>query len=247
MTLMLIGCCDRSNIKFVAFSGEVDSLKEYTISIDRDSLNNLLTDTLKITEKNYNDEGQISKQKQNFLVSGDSITIEYLYDKCNRLKKELVKTPETENPLEVIYFYKNSNIERTIANSTYDSIRLEQNSENKYDSKNRIIETTLSQLSTDLRSGDTLTNLIQTDKYNSDEQILETITEHLNNRGKNYRLEYFYTDELLKSSRQFNNKDSLVAEFNYEYIMDSLNNWIERKTFKNGLLTFLKTREIDYN
>src|SRR5690554_3332365 len=82
-SIFLIGCCNEPKLLHNGLTQKAIQITEYTIKVENDSLNNVIQDTLVITEKKYNENDQIISQRSK---DGENITrrVKYiLIDKSN--------------------------------------------------------------------------------------------------------------------------------------------------------------------
>lgn len=246
VSLLLIGCCGENELPHRGLKGNVKKLTEYKITVKYDSLNKPIRDTLTVARKYYNDKNQIIELNQKFLFADETMDISYEYNRCNRLQKERVKMSFDSTWVNIDYAYRKSLLEKTISKSSRDSIIFNQIGLNQYDDDNKLIESTLSQIFVDLKSGDTIKNSLQIDKYNKSGIITQTEFKFRQDQEKNSRCEYIYNENDLVTIRDFDKNDSLISTIRFEYIKDNLNNWIERKAFNKNKLNAIKYREIIY-
>jgi hypothetical protein len=172
--------------------------------------------------------------------------ITYEYNACNQLQKERVKMSFDSIWVAIDYFYTKTLLEKTIAKSIRDSINFNQNGFNYYDADKNLTESTLSQTFVDLRNGDTLKNSLEIEEYANNGILTQTEFVFTQKTEKNHCVKYIYEENDLVAIKDFDKNDSLFSTIRFEYIKDSLNNWIERKAFENNRLLGLKIREIVY-
>ena len=221
-------------------------LTEYNVRIVYDSINNPIRDTISVVKRNYNDRNQIVERNEDFTFSDETMNITYEYNRCNRLEKERVKMSFDSSVVDVDYIYKGSLLKQTISESSRDSITFEQIGLYKYNTDKKLIENSTAQLFIDLKTGDTIKNSLQIDKYNQNEVVIESEIKYQEKPTKNGRTEYFYKAEDLIKTLEYNQNDSLITTYRFEYKKDQIGNWIERKTFKNDKLNSIKMWNIVY-
>ena len=244
--LLLVSCCNESELIKSGLNGKVKMLTEYDISVKSDSMNILILDTLSTVEKHYNDLNQIVERNQKYSFVEETMDITYEYNRCDQIQKENVKMSFNDDAMVVNYIYENSLNKKSITESIKDSISFIQIGLNKYDANKKIIESTLSQIFVDLKNNDTIKNSIQIDKYDKNGFLKETVYEFSVNPEKNNRTEYFYEEEELVEIKDFDKNNSLISTTRYEYKYDDLDNWIEQKAFEADKLKTIKARIIEY-
>lgn len=243
---ILIGCCGQIEQQEIGLKGDVKMLTEYNSSVKYDSLNNQIRDTLSVVRKYYNELNQIVKLNQNYIFSGQTMDITYIYNSYKRLKKEQVKMSFESDTLDVDYIYKGSSLIKTISESVRDSTIFKQIGVYHYNADKKMIKNSLSQLSIDLKTGDTIKSSLQTDYYNAKGKITESKMEYRENPAQNVRSNYFYEADDLIKTLEYNKKDSLISTYRFEYKKDKLGNYIEKKAFINDKLNMIKTFNIIY-
>ncbi len=246
ISLLLIGCCGETELPESGLKGDVKMLTEYDIRIIYDSINNPIRDTLSVVKRYYNKRNQIIKRNQVYTFADETMDITYEYNWCNRLEKEQVKMSFDSSAVDVDYIYKGSLLDKTISESSRDSIAFEQIGLYKYNSEKKLIENSVSQLFIDLKTGDTIKNSLQIDKYNKDEVVVESEIKYQEKPSENGRTEYFYKADDLIKTLEYNQNDSLIATYQFEYKKDQIGNWIEIKIFKNDKLNSIKMWNIVY-
>ena len=246
ISLLLIGCCGETELPESGLKGEVKMLTEYNVRIIYDSINNPIRDTLSVVKRFYNERNQIIERNQVYTFSDETMDITYEYNRCNRLEKEQVKMSFDSSAVDVDYIYKGSQLDKTISESSRDSITFKQIGLYYYNAEEKLTKITTSQLFIDLKEGDTIKNSLQTDNYNDYEIITESEFKFQKNPSKNNRYKYIYeVDDLIKTLK-YNQNDSLISTTDFEYENDSIGNWVKRKTFENNKLKAFKTWEIIY-
>jgi|TARA_B110000908_G_C10121295_1_gene387729 hypothetical protein len=246
ISLLLIGCCGETELPESGLKGEVKMLTEYNVRIINDSINNPIRDTLSVVKRYYNERNQIIERNQVYTFTDETMDIIYEYNRCNRLEKEQVKMSFDSSAVDVDYIYKGSLLNKTISESSRDSITFEQIGLYKYNSDKKLIENSVAQLFIDLKTGDTIKNSLQIDKYNQNEVVMESEIKYQEKPSENGRTEYFYKSEDLIKTLEYNQNDSLIATYRFEYKKDQIGNWIERSTYKNDKLNNIKIWNIVY-
>jgi len=246
--LLFTCCCGDTELLDHGLNGNVKMLTEYNITIKYDSLNSPIRDTLSVTKKYYNDRGQIIERNQNIIFPDEIIKMDitYEYNGCNRLQKERVKMSFDSIATEVNYIYKNSVVEKTIAESTRDSIYFKQIGLNQYDANKKLTESSISQIFINLKTVDTIQNSLQIDKYDEDRFLTDSEFKFYKKPNKNYRSEFIYDGDELITINDFDRSDSLTLMIRFEYKTDTLSNWVVRKSFENNKLNTIKIRKITY-
>ena len=242
----MIGCCNQTKLLKNGLTKKATTITDYTIKIEKDSLNNSIKDTIIITEKLYNENDQIISRLQRNLFVNESMEIGFIYDKSKKLIKETVKLSSDSSAFSVNYFYKDSLLQNHKSETSNDIFRFTQIGEYKYNSKNKLKEGSLRQLYIDLETNDTITNTIEIAKYNKKENVYETIINDYIKPERNKKTKSDYDCETLIRTREYDYKDSLISTTEYNYKFDEFENWIERQSFENGKLNYIRTREIEY-
>ena len=246
ISLLLIGCCGETELPNSELKGNVKMLTEYNIVVKYDSLNNSILDTLSVVKREYNNLNQIIERNQVYTFTDETMDITYEYSRCKKLQKERVKMSFDSNAVDVNYIYKGSQLDKTISESSRDSITFKQIGLYYYNAEEKLTKITTSQLFIDLKEGDTIKNSLQTDNYNEYEIITESEFKFQENPSKNNRYKYIYeVDDLIKTLK-YNQNDTLISTTDFEYEKDSIGNWVKRKTFENNKLKAIKTWEIVY-
>ena len=244
MILIFTGCCKEPKFLNNGLTENANKVIETSIKVEYDSLENRILDTISITEKFYNQENKISKRIENTLFDNEVMEIEYIYDKSKKLQKEIVKM--SFDTATVDYIYNDTLLYKTTSNTVNSEFKFEQSTNHKYSHENKISEVVTSQIFVDLESGDTTLNSIEVDKYNRKEQLKESKTTNFTNPERNKMFSYEYKCGRLINSKGYNQKDSLISIINFEYVFDKFDNWIEKKSFENGKLSYIKRRQIEY-
>jgi len=246
ISLILIGCCGETELPENGLKGDVKMLTEYNARIIYDSINNPIRDTISVVKRYYNKQNQIVERNEEYTFSDETMDITYEYNRCNRLEKELVQMSFDSNAVDVDYIYKGPLLTKTISESSRDSTTFKQIGLYSYNSDKKLTQNTLSQLFIDLKTGDTIKNSLQTDNYNEKGILTESEMKYQEKPIQNGRTEYFYKANDLIKTLEYNQNDSLISSYRFEYKKDEIGNWIERKTFKNDKLNNIKTWNIVY-
>lgn len=245
LIIILTGCCKEPNLLKNGLTKKANKITEFSIKIDFDSLNHKIFDTITITEKFYNENNQIINRVDNILFENMIMEIDYIYDKSNRLQKEIVKLPFDTST--VNYFYKDTLLYRTSSNTIVNSeFEFEQTTDHKYNRNNLISETSTSQLFIDIESGDTTRNTLEIDRYNIKGRIKESHLINFSDPEGSKRNLYEYKCGRLISTENYNEKDSLISITYFEYIFDEFENWIEMRTKEDNELKYVRKRQFTY-
>ena len=245
-SILLTGCCSEPNYLKNGLTKEVSKVTEYTLKIEEDSLNNPITDTLVVTEKEYNNNNLIIRRVQKSLYDNETIKIDYNYDKNHQIIKEIVNLSNENSNFIVNYFYQDSLIERTISEGKNDNFEFKQIGKYQYDDKNILEQTTMEYIFIDPKSQDTVSHKIEMSEFNDEKIETESKFIDLLNPERNQLTKYDYKCGLLSEEKRFNN-DSLISKIKYKYKFDDFDNWIRRESYEKGKLSFIKIREIEYN
>jgi len=245
-SIFLIGCCNEPKLLNNGLTKSVSQITEYTIKVENDSLNNKIQDTLVITEKKYNENDQIISRHQRNLFANETMNIEFTYNNEKKIKREIVTLSNDSSNLVVDYFYKDKLLLETKSESKNDIFQFEQVGSYKYNSDNKLKESSLKQIYIDIESNDTITNTLEISKYNDREFVTESKLSDFKKPERNRKSEYKYDCEVLMEIKEFNSKDSLISTTEYKYEFDKFENWIKRESFENDKLNYIRTRELKY-
>ncbi|MGS2727963.1 hypothetical protein ACU8DI_15260 [Psychroserpens sp. BH13MA-6] len=245
LTICIFGCCDKPELLDNGLTKSVSNLTEYTIKVKQDSTGNRVLDTLVKTKKTYNNLDKIISRYQYNIFADENIDIDFSYDKESRLIKETVGLSIDSEPIIVSYTYENSKLKSSQSKSEYDDFYSKQVGNYEYSFFGNLKESTLSQISIDKETNDTITNTFEISNFKSE---LATKTKHIDylKPERNRTLEYEYDCGTLTEMRTYNHTDSLISATKYEYELDEYQNWIIKNSFENGNLTFIQTRIINY-
>jgi hypothetical protein len=216
--------------------------------VEIDSLNNKVQDTLVITEKKYNDIDQIISRHQRNLFADETMDIEFIYNNQKKIKREVVTLSNSydSSNFTVDYFYKDTLLLETKSESKNDIFQFKQIGAYKYDSENKLKESSLKQIYIEVESNDTIRNTLEIGKYNDREYVIESKLLDFREPERNRKTEYRYDCGILMETKEFNGKDSLISTTEIKYEFDKFKNWIKREYIENNKLNFVRTREIDY-
>ncbi len=245
-SIFLIGCCNEPKLLNNGLTKSVSQITEYTIKMENDSLNNKVQDTLVITEKKYNENDQIINRHQRNLFADETMNIEFIYNNEKKIKREIVTLSNDSSNFVVNYFYKDTLLLETKSESKNDIFQFEQVGSYKYNSDNKLKESSLKQIYIDVESNDTITNTLEISKYNDREFVTESKLSDLKKPERNRKSEYKYDCEVLMEIKEFNSKDSLISTTEYKYEFDKFENWIKRESIENDKLNYIRTRELKY-
>lgn len=239
------GCCKEPKLLKNGLTKSATLVTETIIKVEYDTLGHELLDTVSIIEKFYNDENLILKRVENTIDDNECLTTDYIYDKSKKLKKEIVKM--SYDTVAVNYFYRNSLLYKTTSMIVDSEYVFEQIENHKYSRENKIREVSTTQTVVDLQSSDTTLNKVVVNIYNSKELLKESKTTNSIQPERSKKFLYTYKCGRLVKSKEYNQKDSLISLTNFEYILDEFDNWIEKKSFKNNKLIFIRRRQIEYD
>jgi hypothetical protein len=246
VSIFLIGCCNQPKLLNNGLTKRAAQITEYSIKVEKDSLNNIIKDTLVITEKKYNDNSQITKRVQQNLFENDSMEIKYEYNENNKIQREIVKLSNDSLKFIVDYFYKDTLLYKSYSETENNMFRFKQIEEYEYKSDKSLKQKSLSQEFIDSETDDTLKNTVEISKYNKKELVSESILKDFMNPEMELITKYVYDCGRIKERKEYNNEDSLISRTEYKYELDEFQNWIKRESFVNKELKHLYTRIIQY-
>ncbi|MDO3695970.1 hypothetical protein QVZ41_14050 [Wenyingzhuangia sp. chi5] len=221
-------------------------ITEYTIKVENDSLNNQIQDTLVITKKKYNENDQIISSHQQNLFANETMDIEFVYNNQKKIKREIVTLSNDSSNFIVDYFYKDTLLLETKSESKNDIFQFKQIGGYKYNSDNKLKESSLKQIYIDVKTNDTITNTLEISKYNDKEFVTESKLSDFRKPEQNRNTEYKYDCGILMEIKKFNSKDSLISTTECKYEYDKFENWTKIESIENGKLNYIRTREIEY-
>jgi hypothetical protein len=245
-SITIIGCCNQPKLLNNGLTKKANKTTIYFINIRKDSSNNKIQDTVSIIESKYNSNDKISYLTQNPLFTNEQMEIEYIYDEFNKIKKEVGKISTDSIMFTVNYFYKDSLLHKTKSETKNDIFHMKQIGKYEYNSDNTLKQTSLLNQYIDIESKDTISNTIETSKYDNKELITESKLSDFIKPERNLNSKYEYECGILKIIKEFNDRDSLISKTEYKYEFDKFKNWVKRESFENGKLEYLKTRKIEY-
>ncbi|MCP4054836.1 hypothetical protein [Mesoflavibacter zeaxanthinifaciens] len=245
-SIFLIGCCNEPKLLNNGLTQKATQITEYTIKVKNDSLNNQIQDTLVITEKKYNENDQIISRHQRNLFADETMDIEFIYNNQKKIKREIVTLSNDSSNFIVDYFYKDTLLLETKSESKNDIFQFKQIGGYKYNSDNKLKESSLKQIYIDVETNDTITNTLEVSKYNDREFVIESKLSDFRKPERNRKTEYKYDCGILMEIKEFNSKDSLISTTEYKYEFDKFENWTKRKSIENDKLNYIRTREIEY-
>ncbi|MCX2680934.1 hypothetical protein OOZ15_13355 [Galbibacter sp. EGI 63066] len=244
--ILLVGCCREPKLLKNGLTKSASQITEYTILIKRDSLNNESQDTLMLREKIYNDNHQIINLFQRTFFDNEKMEINYSYNELNKIKKEVVKMSTDSLPFMVNYNYKDTLLYQSKAIVNYPNEKFEQIETYYYRKDNTKEKSKTTQLFIDLKSSDTIRNSVSTTYFDKNEIATKVETVHKPDSKRNRKIVYEYDCQKLIGLKEFNENDSLISTFKYEYDLDKFDNWIAKRIYENGKIDRLLTREIEY-
>jgi hypothetical protein len=221
-------------------------ITEYTIKVKKDSLNDKTLDTLIITEKKYNENDQIISRHQRNLFADETMNIEFIYNNQKKIKREIVSLSNDSSNFFVDYIYKDTLLLESKSESKNDIFQFKQIGGYKYNSDNKLNESSLKQIYIDVETNDTITNTLEISKYNDKEFVTESKLTDFEKPERNRNTEYEYDCGILMEIKEYNSKDSLISTTEYKYVFDKFENWIKRESIENDKLNYIRTREIEY-
>ncbi|WP_417237465.1 hypothetical protein [Bizionia paragorgiae] len=240
LSIVLFGCNKQASKQKNRLIKSVNKTIEYTIQV-----NNGIQDTLLITTKKFGKNDQIIYQKRETSFDNQNMKIDYIYNSDNQLKKEIVKMSTDSLPLEVNYSYKNSLLFQSSSILDKNNEKFEQ-IETQYYRKDKTKKmSSMSQIYVNKISKDTITNSLVNAYYNKDEINDSIVIINLKRQGLKTKTIYQYNGSEMILAKEFNN-NSLVSSTKFEYKMDELDNWIEKRIIENGVLRTIAIREIYY-
>lgn len=245
-SIFLIGCCKEPKLLNNGLTQKATQITEYTIKVENDSLNNQIQDTLLITEKKYNENDQIISRHQRNLFANETMDIEFIYNNQKKIKREIVTLSNDSSNFIVDYYYKDTLLLETKSESKNEIFQFKQIGGYKYNSDNKLKESSLKQIYIDVETNDTITNTLEISKYNNKEFVTESKLSDFIKPERNRNTEYKYDCGILMEIKEFNSKDSLISTTAYKYEFDKFENWIKRESIENDKLNYVRTREIKY-
>lgn len=222
------------------------TIKEFSIEILHDSLLNLKYDTLSMSITEYDSMGRkVFKHQKYFYIKEENIT-SYIYKNDKLLKEETTMIPD-HTTFSINYDYKDTLLVSSKAEAYFDNFQVFQRGIFSYNSNNKLLEAKLVQIHIDTLSKDTTYNYRETQKFNTMGFVVENQLEYLHDSTYNRRYKtYRKCNGIIKRLEEFNGNDSLLATITYEYIFDDSGNWIEFKSYEDGKLVNINTRNIQY-
>lgn len=245
-SIFLIGCCNETKLLNNGLTQKATQITEYTIKVKNDSLNNQIQDTLVITEKKYNEYDQIISRHQRNLFANETMDIKFIYNNQKKIKREIVTLSNDSSNFIVDYFYKDTLLLETKSESINDIFQFKQIGGYKYNSDNKLKESSLKQIYFDVETNDTITNTLEISKYNDKEFVTKSKLWDFSKPERNRNTEYKYDCGILMEIKEFNSKDSLISTTEYKYEFDKFENWTKRESIENDKLNYIRTREIEY-
>jgi len=246
LSILIIGCCNESKLLKNGLTKKATKITVYYIKIKKDSLNDIVLDTISIREKRYNNNDQIFNLFQKTLFDNETLEIDYSYNDLNKIKTEVVKMSTESSPYKVNYIYKDSLLHQSKSIFENRNFKFEY-FETYYYRKNRTKKKISStQTFVDFESKDTTKNSITDNYYDKNELIERTETTYLDDTNRNRKSEFKYDCGILTETKEYNSKDSLISKTEYKYDFDKFENWIRRESYINEEMSYIKTRKIDY-
>ncbi|TXG34851.1 hypothetical protein [Seonamhaeicola maritimus] len=246
LTFLLFGCTKELKKPKNGLTKSINEIIEYTIQIQKDSVENEIRDTLLITTKKYGKNDNIVNQTRKTLFDNQQMQIDYIYNSSNRLKKEIVKMSTDSLPLIVNYIYKDTLLYQSSSIVNYIKEKFEQVETHYYRNDNTKQKSIMTQIYVDTEFKDTIRNSLIKTYFDKGERVDSILSINLNRQGQNRKTLYEYDGNNVIGLKEFNQMDSLISSKSYEYKMDKFDNWIEKKIFEIGLLKTEIIREIKY-
>lgn len=245
-SILLISCCNEPKLLNNGITKKATKITEYIIKVKIDSLNNKIQDTLTIIEKRYNENDQIVIRNQLNLFIDENMEIEFIYNENQKIKREIVKLSNDSIDFIVNYFYKDTLLIGTRSETKNDNFQFKQIGRYKYSPNNELKDNSLKQISIDVETNDTITNTLEISEYNEKEYVTQSKLSDFIKPERNRITKYDYDCGTLKRIRKYDSKDSLISTTEFKYKFDKFKNWIQRKSFGNDNLNYIRTREIEY-
>jgi len=241
-----LGCSKKSERLKNGLTRSAKKVVEYAIQIEKDSLDTPSRDTLLITRKIYGKNDQLIKQTLQSLHDDHQMITDYIYNSSNQIKQEIVKMSADCLPLKVNYTYKDSLLYQSRSLRDNKNELFEQVVTNFYKKDKTKKRSVMTQVYIDKLSKDTINYALVNAFYNKDENYDSTIITNLKKPGFKRKTIYKYNGNETSLIQEFDDKDSLVSVTKFEYKMDKLNNWIEKRIIKNETLKTIVFRKIEY-
>ena len=243
-SVLIIGCCDDSEILKNGLTRPTSKLTEYSITVREDSLKKSILDTLVIVTRKYNDQNFIISRNEQMSFSNEEIDIEYIYNDLKKIKREIVKLSIDSLRFNVNYFYLNSLLYEVKSEFENKAYRIKYIGKYSYNDKSTLASSSISNLN--IEANDTIKNTFEISLYDNQGLLIHTKLTDFKNPQKNVFSKYIYSCKILKEVQEFNEKDSLLLKTKYKYEYDKFQNWVKRESFQNGKLVYIQKRKIEY-
>ena len=237
-------CGKKSNELIGDFTRSVKSVDELNLYVKSDSIGNQIFDTISLVNKNFGVGNRIKNRKEDYYYGDEIMEIDYEYNWSNEIKREIVKM--TSDTIVMNYNYEKSLLKSVVGNSVSDEFSFSQLTTFQYNENDILISDSTFQLSIDMATNDTISKSITVKKYGKNRIVLEEKISYEIHPERNKYWVYGYEDGRISKTILYNNQDSVISNFSYEYINDNFGNWIQKRTLKVDTLKYLYTRKIEY-
>ena len=248
LIILQVSCCnifEISDINEYGLRGEIKQITEHTFLKNNDLAKKLKNDTVSIKNKYYNTVGKLTKITIRTSFSNEFTSFEYIYNKENRILKEIVKSNDSLNFI-VNYKYKDSIIISAISLVEYEDFDWKNESNYEYDKKGNLKRVINRQITYSKETDDTIRNIYEINKYNSRKHITETVMNFQDSIRKNEKFIYKSNCEGLIQKTKFYKNGRLEKITTNEYSFDTKKNWIEMKEYSKNTLRKIVKRTIIY-
>lgn len=232
----------KSDLEREGLEGAISSIKTYNLRKNRKGV----VDTVAVKYVKYNNNG--FTDSMSLYTFWDEITNykKYYYSKNNKL--DSVIGGNQHEDVKVYLSYDNGVlVEQKDEYTTKERINVHY-SKYMYDHINNKLKKKVYKAYT-IKEADTTKNFYRTAYYNN--RGFVDYTENIYfKRKQNQRVMVKNIRDakgLIREYLEYNEKDELVFTRKYSYVYDEKENWIEAKTFVNGALWTVRTRDIAYN
>jgi hypothetical protein len=248
--IFLIGCSGGCNPELNQYGlfGEVKSVKEIRIRVEKlnDGLEKL--DTILISVKKYDDNGFLVrdsiKMNDNYFIG------KHFYNSDGLLIKEVGKMNIQQNETTVDYFYSGKKIIKTkgYTKEHKGDFDIEYFQIEDYIYKDdELIECVQNSYLVNSKNKDTTITSGYTSKFDENQLVIELDCNIIDSLFPEYKYQYFRnSDGLIIKEKSTNKIDNTEKTFVYKYDYDEQGNWIGKSKFENDTIIELTKRIIEY-
>lgn len=242
---MLAGCYEEPILLSNGLTKEADSIKEIYTKVVLDSIGHASYDTISITDRFYNNENKIIKRKQDFPFDKTKMETDYNYNDSSLISQEVVWMSYDSSEIIVDYHYENTILISTISKSETSEINYTQETFHTYYNNGKQKEIRTNYIFIFPETADT-TIKQEIDYFNKDGiKIKSEMINGSDEQSRKYTI-FKYVRQFLRQTKSYNYKDSLISKTNFNYEMDSFENWIVRESIENGKIIYKSNRIIEY-